>query len=253
MASGDSSSPSAAVLVIGNEILSGRTQDVNVQRIARKLETAGITLREVRVVADDEDAIVAALNALRGQVTDLFTTGGIGPTHDDITAASVAKAFGVALREDPEARARLTAWYGGEAHLNPARLRMALMPEGATLIDNPVSAAPGFSIGNVHVLAGVPEVMAAMLDGLVPRLRPGPPLHTRQVSSALPESLIADGLAAVAARFPEVQIGSYPWFRMGQTGVVLVARSRDLRAVDAAAEAIAALLAATPPPRTAGV
>lgn len=231
----------AAILVIGNEILSGRTQDSHVQHIARKLGAAGVRLREVRVVADLEPDIIAALNALRERFDYVFTTGGIGPTHDDITAETVAKAFGVPLIEHPEAR-KLLADYYGEANLTEARRRMARAPEGAELIVNPVSAAPGFRIGNVFVMAGVPAVMQAMMDQVAAQLRHGPAFLSSGVSGHARESLIASELTELAARYPEVDIGSYPWFRNERFGVSLIARGTDRAKVEAAARELFALL-----------
>ncbi|HSK39399.1 MAG TPA: competence/damage-inducible protein A, partial [Arenibaculum sp.] len=193
----ESTTVTAAVIVIGNEILSGRTQDANLGYMARRLTELGIRLREARVIADDPDEIVAAVNALRSRYDHVFTTGGIGPTHDDITSGCVAKAFGVELERNAEAVRRLEAHYGDPSMLNAARLRMAEIPVGATLIDNPVSAAPGFRIGNVHVLAGVPSIMRAMFDGIAPGLRGGPPIHARTVSCALAEGTLAEGLGAL--------------------------------------------------------
>lgn len=234
-------SPSAAVLIIGNEILSGRTEDANLNYIAKKLGDCGIRLSEARVVADIEADIVAAINDLRTKYTYVFTTGGIGPTHDDITAASIAKAFGKALIEHPEARARLLAYYT-KANLNEARLRMARMPEGALLIDNPISGAPGFQIENVYVLAGVPNIAQAMMDNIVSGLKHGPAFHSLAISGAVAESKLAAELAAIAARYTELDIGSYPWFRQGQYGTALVVRGIDRKAVQAAADAIFALV-----------
>lgn len=236
-----SPNPTAAVLVIGNEILSGRTQDVNINTIAKKLAAAGIKLSEARVVPDIEDRIITAVNELRANYTYLFTTGGIGPTHDDITAACIAKAFDTRLTEHPEAVARLTAYYT-PANLNPARLRMALIPEGAGLIDNPVSAAPGFTLGNVYVMAGVPNIMAAMLDNVVATLQHGPAILAVTVNSTVPESILAADLAAIAARYPDLDIGSYPSFRMGQIGLALVARGTDRALLEQAADALAAMI-----------
>lgn len=225
----------AAVLVIGNEILSGRTQDANLSFIARRLTDLGIRLREARVVPDIEEEIISAVDALRARYDLVFTTGGIGPTHDDITSACVAKAFGVALERNPEAVRRLEAHYADPSLLNEARLRMAAIPAGAELIDNPVSAAPGFRIGNVHVLPGVPSIMQAMFDGLAARLAGGPPIHARTVNCTLPEGTIAEGLGALQGRWPQIEIGSYPWFRNRQFGVSLVLRGTDVEAVGAAA------------------
>lgn len=232
--------PTAAVLIIGNEILTGKTQDINLNAIALRLLPLGIRLSEARVVADDEEAIIAAVNALRAANDYVFTTGGIGPTHDDITAVYVAKAFGRALVENPEARARLLHYYGPEK-LTATRLLMARMPEGATLIDNPVSAAPGFQIENVFVMAGVPDIMRAMFDGCVARLRSGPAYQSRTINCLVPESLIAEKLGAIAAGFADCSIGSYPWFRLGQYGLSLVVRGTDGARLDAAAAAILAL------------
>jgi molybdenum cofactor synthesis domain-containing protein len=234
--------PTAAVLIIGNEILSGRTPDANLNTIAKKLAGIGVRLIEARVVPDSEAAIVAALNELRARHAYVITTGGIGPTHDDITAASVAKAFGVKLIEHPEARARLLAHYGDPQKLTEARLRMARTPEGAALIDNPVSAAPGFHIGNVYVLAGVPDIMRAMMDGVVATLRHGPAIHSKTVSGFVAESVVAEELEKIAARYPHIDIGSYPWVKEGRFGTALVARGTDEKAVAMAAEEIFVLV-----------
>jgi len=234
-------SSTAAVLVIGNEILSGRTQDVNINTIAKKLAAAGIKLSEARVVPDIEDRIITAVNELRASYTYVFTTGGIGPTHDDITAACIAKAFNIRLVEHPEAVARLTAYYT-PANLNPARLGMALIPEGAGLIDNPVSAAPGFTLGNVYIMAGVPNIMAAMLDNVVATLQHGPAILAVTVNSTVPESILAADLATIAERYPDLDIGSYPSFRMGQIGLALVARGTDRAMLEQAADALAAMI-----------
>lgn len=234
-------SPTAAVLIIGNEILSGRTQDVNLSHIATRLGEIGIAVRDARVIPDVEAVIVATVNELRAGHAHVFTTGGIGPTHDDITADSVAKAFGVPLEINAEALARMQAHYPA-GNLNEARLRMARIPPGATLIDNPVSAAPGFTIGNVHVLPGVPRIMQAMLDGLLPRLKGGPPIRSRIVSTSLLEGTIAKDLGAVQDDFPTIDIGSYPYFRAGTFGVSLVLRGIDETALDAATAAVAAMI-----------
>jgi molybdenum cofactor synthesis domain-containing protein len=232
--------PTAAVLVIGNEILTGRTQDTNVNAIAKRLLPLGIVLSEVRVVPDIEAEIVAAVNALRGRYDYVLTTGGIGPTHDDITAASMAVAFNRPLIVDPTAHARLLSYYGAE-NLNDARLRMARMPEGSTLIDNPVSTAPGFQIENVSVMAGVPNIMQAMMDYVAARLKTGPSLLSRTINCFAAESLLADRLAVIAQEYPDCDIGSYPWFRMGQYGLSLVVRGTDTALLDAAAQKILAL------------
>jgi molybdenum cofactor synthesis domain-containing protein len=232
----------AAILVIGNEILTGRTKDTNTGWLAERLYALGIRVREARVVPDVEAEIVAAVRALSARYAYVFTTGGIGPTHDDITAESVARAFGVRLLRDPEAVRRLTAHYEDPSLLNEARLRMANVPEGAELIDNPVSVAPGFRIGNVHVLPGVPMIMQAMFEGLAHRLKGGPPLLARTVRCLLAEGTLAEGLGAVQARFPDLEIGSYPYMRMKQFGVSLVLRGTDAARLDAAAAAVADLV-----------
>lgn len=217
----------AALVIIGNEILSGRTQDTNINWIATKMSDRGIKLVEVRVVPDIEDAIIFAVNELRHKVGYLFTTGGIGPTHDDITAATIAKAFGVDFVLNAEAREILLGYYKSEDELTTARLRMAHIPLGATLIDNPVSGAPGFQIENVYVLAGVPRIMQAMLDSILPNLEFGQPYLSNTVSCDLPESRIAETLANIQNRFESVDIGSYPHFRSGLMGLALVLRSTD--------------------------
>ena len=233
--------PTAAVLIIGNEILSGRTADSNLNYIARKLTEIGIKLAEVRVVPDIESEIVAAVNVLRARYTYVFTTGGIGPTHDDITSDCIGKAFGVAVTEHPDARARLLAHYT-ESRLNDARLRMARVPEGAVLIDNLVSAAPGFRMENVYVMAGVPNIMQSMMDSVAAGLQHGPTIHSVSVSGYVPESLIAADLGAVAERYPQLDIGSYPWVRDGRWGTALVARGTDQAMVERAADEIFALV-----------
>lgn len=231
----------AAILIVGNEILSGRTQDVNVAFLAKELGALGIRVREIRVVPDVEEEIVAAVNALRARYDLVFTTGGIGPTHDDITSPSVAKAFGVAWVRHPEAVALLRRHYTGDM-LNEARLRMATVPEGATLIENPVSTAPGFQIGNVYVLAGVPAIMRAMFEGLKSRLPGGRPVSSRTVSTFLGEGVIAAGLGALQDRFPQLEIGSYPFFRRGKFGTALVVRGTDEAALDAATDGLRRLI-----------
>ena len=228
-------------MIIGNEILSGRTQDTNLNYIAAKLTARGIRLAEARVVADIEDEIVAAIRVLSTRYSYVFTTGGIGPTHDDITAEAMAKAFGRALIVDPEAAARLEKHYG-EGEVTPARLRMARIPEGATLIDNPVSAAPGIRIGNVFIMAGVPSIMRAMVDGIVPTLAGGPVVLARSIACQVAESVLAEPLGAIQALHPDVDIGSYPWYRGGQFGVSLVARGIDADIVDGVADEIARMV-----------
>ncbi len=231
----------AAVLVIGNEVLSGRTQDANLNWLARELAAAGVRLIEARVIRDEEPAIIAAVNEVRGQVDYVFTTGGIGPTHDDITSECVAKAFGVKLVRNPEAVRTLEAHYP-PGSLNEARLRMANTPEGATLIENPVSKAPGFQIGNVLVLAGVPSVMRAMFDGIKARLKGGAVQLSRTVTCTLGEGVIAKDLGALQARYGDLEIGSYPYFRAGGFGVSLVLRGTDSTRLKVAAEELKAMI-----------
>ncbi len=236
--------PTAAMLVIGDEILSGRTRDTNTNHLAGALAAAGVDLREARVVPDVAAEIVAAVTALRARYDHVFTSGGIGPTHDDITADSVAAAFGVGIGVRADARAILATNYANpEVDLNPARLRMARIPDGATLIENPVSKAPGFSLDNVHVMAGVPAIFEAMTAWLVPRLVGGTPLCTVSVRAAHPEGLLAAPLGALAAANPAVSIGCYPFNQGGVFGATLVLRSEDADALAAAEAGLLALLA----------
>jgi molybdenum cofactor synthesis domain-containing protein len=220
----------AAILVIGNEILSGRTQDKNIQHIALKLGEKGISVIEIRVVPDIEAEIVKAVNELKGKVDYLFTTGGIGPTHDDITADSVAKAFGVKNLLNAEARSILAGNYGDE-NLNEGRLKMAKVPEGAQLIRNPVSGAPGFILGNVYVMAGVPAIMQGMLDNVLPNLKGGAKVFANSVSCQLPESVIAIELGELQKRYAHIDIGSYPNFKQGVASLSLVLRGTDTNAI----------------------
>jgi molybdenum cofactor synthesis domain-containing protein len=233
---------SAAILVIGDEILSGRTADVNINHIARVLAEVGIDLREARVVPDVEAEIVAAVNALRARYTYVFSTGGIGPTHDDITSAAIAKAFGVPLEESADALAELQARYGPTTTLNEARRRMAHLPKGAQLVRNSVSGAPGFQIGNVFVLAGVPGIMRAMLEDIVPRLKTGTPVTSRTIAVAIGESTMAKPLGEIQHRHPTVSIGSYPALGQGGPNVSLVVRGRDPDKVEAVAQEIETML-----------
>ncbi|HET6518442.1 MAG TPA: competence/damage-inducible protein A [Geminicoccaceae bacterium] len=229
----------AALIVIGNEILSGRTVDANLPFIAGELGGIGVRLSEVRVVRDEEAAIVEAVNALRARYSYVFTTGGIGPTHDDITALSVARAFGRRLVRNPEAERRLRAYYKDrEIEVNEARLRMANAPEGAELIDNPVSAAPGFRVENVYVFAGVPRIMQAMFQMVKPGLTGGPPQLARAIVVFRPEGEVAAGLGEIQVRFPEVEIGSYPFMRRERFGTTIVFRGTDRARIDAAAAAL---------------
>jgi len=236
----ETSSPqtvSAALLVIGEEILSGRTCDENIAYIAAYLTRVGIALREVRVVADVEDEIIAAVNALRRRFTYVFTTGGIGPTHDDVTTDAMAKAFGVRadVRDDAVAAMRLQYT---EEDLTPARLRMARIPEGAELIHNAVSRAPGYRLENVIVMAGVPRIMQVMLDEVMPRLAKGRPMLARAVRVDAPEGDVAPPLAALQAAHPEVQMGSYPFFEHRRFGTYVVLRATDEDRLDSAVAAL---------------
>ncbi len=233
----------AAIIIIGNEILSGRTQDSNIQWIAENLLKRGIALAEVRIVADIESKIVGAVNELRAQVDYVFTTGGIGPTHDDITAESIARAFGVKLRESPDARRVMEDHYGSK-ELSAARLKMALIPEGAKLIPNPVSGAPGFIMENVHVMAGVPRIMQAMLENILPLLREGALILSNTVGCSMRESEIADRLSALQKKFPEVDIGSYPQYRQGPNNLSLVLRSTQVDSLKKATKELMEIIAA---------
>jgi molybdenum cofactor synthesis domain-containing protein len=218
----------AAALVIGDEILSGRTRDQNINYIAAHLTRIGIRLKEVRVVADDEDAIVAAVNELRACFTYLFTTGGIGPTHDDITADAIAKALGVDIGIDARAKEMMESFLAKRGvAVTPARMRMARIPRGATLIRNAISVAPGFMIDNVIVLAGVPDVMQVMLDDVTPLLATGTKLQAQTIKLARAEGDVADLFAAHQQTFPDVTMGSYPSFSAGRVSTQLVLRSTD--------------------------
>jgi molybdenum cofactor synthesis domain-containing protein len=231
--------PTAAMIVIGDEILSGRTRDANMFHLAGQLTNHGIGLTEVRVVPDDPDAIISAINETRAKYTHVFTSGGIGPTHDDITADCVARAFDVGINVRDDARAVLATNYeNGVNDLTPARLRMARIPDGATLIDNAISKAPGFTIENLHVMAGVPDIFAAMLEWLLPQLAKGAEMHSATVRIDLPESAIADPLGVIAKNFPQLSVGSYPFFKEGEYGANLVVRGTDAEAVDDAKAAI---------------
>src|SRR5579864_5288515 len=231
----------ACVLIIGNEILSGRTQDANLAFLAQGLNEVGIRLREARVIPDDTQTIVGTLNEVRAKFDYVFTTGGIGPTHDDITSACVALAFGVPLILHPEAKRILESHYppGG---LNEARLRMAQVPEGASLLLNPISRAPGFRIGNVFVLPGVPQIMQAIFSELKHRLKGGAKVLSRSVSCTLGEGTIAQDLAALQERYGDLEIGSYPYFRRSDFGVTLVVRGTDRARIGSAIEELKALI-----------
>lgn len=227
--------PTAAMLVIGDEILSGRTHDTNTHYLAAALVARGIALREVRVVADDTGAIVAAVNALRGGVDHVFTSGGIGPTHDDITADAIAAAFGVGISHRADAMALLAAHYEKVGHpFNESRQRMARIPDGAALIDNPVSTAPGFSLGNVHVMAGVPAIFQAMLASVLPHITGGAPLLSDSLRVLAGEGDIAAAFGAIAAQFDDLAMGSYPFVQGGVQGTNLVVRGTDAGRIAAA-------------------
>jgi molybdenum cofactor synthesis domain-containing protein len=232
----------AAILVIGDEILSGRTKDKNIGYIAEYLTNIGIDLKQVRVVPDDEADVVEALNALRARFTYVFTTGGIGPTHDDITADCVAKAFGVSIDHDPRAIAMLQERYQ-PGDLNESRLRMARIPAGADLIENPISRAPGFRIGNVIVMAGVPTIMQAMLDNAAPGLATGTRMIAESIdANGLPEGIYAKVLGEIALAHTGVSIGSYPSFVNGGFRNQIVVRGKDQAAVTVAVAAISAAI-----------
>ncbi len=232
----------AAFLVIGDEILSGRTKDKNIGFVADYLTSLGIDLKEARIVPDETPEIVSAVNALRAKYDYVFTSGGIGPTHDDITAESIAKAFGVPLNLDPRAVALLERHYA-PGEFTPARQRMARIPEGADLIENKVSKAPGFRIGNVHVMAGVPSIMQAMMDAIAPTLATGRKMLSETVAADMPESRIAERLAAIQDAHPQTLIGSYPRATDGKFTTQIVIRSRDEAILKAAARDVAQAVA----------
>jgi len=236
--------PTAAMLVIGDEILSGRTRDANMHHLAGELTAVGIDLREVRVVSDDAPAIVAAVRALSDGFDTVFTSGGIGPTHDDITADCIAEAFDVAIDVRADARALLQAHYDKMgSDLNAARLRMARIPDTATLIDNPVSVAPGFTIGNVHVMAGVPSVFQAMVASVLPTLTGGQPLISMTLRVDRGEGDIAGPLADLATTYDSLSFGSYPFQKDGEYGSNIVVRGQDSVLVNTAMDALKALFA----------
>jgi molybdenum cofactor synthesis domain-containing protein len=235
--------PTACIVIIGNEVLSGRTQDANTVFLARRLGELGIPLREVRVIPDVAETIVATVNEVRARYDHVFTTGGIGPTHDDITSECIAAAFGVPWEKQPEVWARMEAHYA-PGTFNAARQRMATMPRGAVLIDNG-HIVPGFSLGNVHVMAGVPAIMRLMFEALVPTLPRGQPVVSRSVhANGVREGDIAAGLTAVQARHPALDLGSYPYFRDKVSGVAIVAKGTDAQAAEAAIGEVAALFSA---------
>ncbi len=233
----------AAVIMIGDEILSGRTQDTNLKTIADFLGPLGIQVREARVIPDVAEKIVTTVQEMSASYDYVFTTGGIGPTHDDITADCVAKAFGVSIDVREDARAVLEDWYSKrDSDVNEARLRMARIPEGADLIDNPVSGAPGFRLENVHVMAGVPRIMKSMLHNIGPTLKGGEVVEMRTVRTPnLKEGDVANALSEIAEEMPDLSFGSYPWFLEGDRGVALVVRGADTDRLNLAADKLEAL------------
>ncbi len=231
----------AAMVVIGNEILSGRTQDVNVNYVACKLVEKGVRLREVRIVPDVEDVIVGTVQELKSKHDYVFTSGGIGPTHDDITAECIAKACDTVLEQNKRAYDILLEYYGID-DLTDARLRMAQIPVGGVLIPNPVSAAPGFQIHNVYVMAGVPRIMQAMMDHVVGGLDGGTVIQSRSVASHLRESIIARDLGDIQEKYVDVDVGSYPYFRDGELGVNIVLRSDDIDLLSRAEKDVIAMI-----------
>ena len=235
--------PTAAMLVIGDEILSGRTRDANMHYLAGELTKTGIDLKEVRIVSDTAADIVAATRKLAQRYDHLFTSGGIGPTHDDITADCIAKAFDAAIDVRADAKALLAAHYQRQGlELNAARLRMARIPDGAKLIDNPVSVAPGFTLGNVHVMAGVPAVFKAMVASVLPQLKGGAPLLSETLRIERGEGDVAQPLGAVAELYPELSIGSYPFQKDGIYGTNIVLRGTDPNQLEAAKKKLQQML-----------
>lgn len=240
----DSKQYTAALIVIGNEILSGRTQDTNTSFIASKLSDHGVRLMEVRVIPDIEAVIVETLNILRAKHDYVFTTGGIGPTHDDITSESVAKAFGVKIEVNDDAFRILEEYYGIE-ELTPARTKMARIPEGASLIANPVSAAPGFRLENVYVFAGIPRVMQAMMNNIVGELKGGEPMLNTSVACALPESEMAGDVGKLQDKYEgQIEVGSYPHFRAGVLGLSIVLRATDRGVLKKATDELVSIIVA---------
>lgn len=242
MPSSSTVSPAAGIIIIGNEILSGRTQDTNLHWLAGELATLGIKVREASVIPDIEEAIIATVNAHRTRYNYVFTSGGIGPTHDDITSAAIAKAFGVKLERNAQARQRLLNYYDEEEKLTEPRLKMADIPAGAVLIDNPVSGAPGFNIENVWVMAGVPAIFKAMFNSFRHSLMGGLPIQSTTTTAMMAESLIATPLGALQQEFPQLDIGSYPFSRDGIIGTQLVISGTDSEALEQATQKLQQLL-----------
>ena len=231
----------AALIIIGNEILSGRTKDKNLAYLAEWLNEIGIQLYEVRVIRDDEKEIIDCVNLLRKKYDYVFTTGGIGPTHDDITTESIAKAFNVKLETNPEALKILQSYYK-EGELNEARLKMTLLPKGAELVENPVTKAPGFKMENVFVMAGIPSIMQGMLEGAKIFLKIGNKMTSKSIDVFMPESYVAEELSKMQDNYPEVEIGSYPFNKEGQFGTSLVMRSANLDTLERCASDVAEMV-----------
>jgi len=231
----------AALIIIGNEILSGRTKDKNLAYLAEWLNEIGIQLYEVRVIRDDEKEIIDCVNLLRKKYDYVFTTGGIGPTHDDITTVSIAKAFNVELETNPEALKILQSYYK-EGELNEARLKMTLLPKGAELVENPVTKAPGFKMENVFVMAGIPSIMQGMLEGAKAFLKIGNKMTSKSIDVFMPESYVAEELSKMQDNYPEVEIGSYPFNKEGQFGTSLVMRSANLDTLERCASDVAEMV-----------
>ena len=231
----------AALIIIGNEILSGRTKDKNLAYLAEWLNEIGIQLYEVRVIRDDEKEIIDCVNLLRKKYDYVFTTGGIGPTHDDITTESIAKAFNVELETNPEALKILQSYYK-EGELNEARLKMTLLPKGSELVENPVTKAPGFKMENVFVMAGIPSIMQGMLEGAKAFLKIGNKMTSKSIDVFMPESYVAEELSKMQDNYPEVEIGSYPFNKEGQFGTSLVMRSANLDTLERCASDVAEMV-----------
>ena len=231
----------AALIIIGNEILSGRTKDKNLAYLAEWLNEIGIQLYEVRVIRDDEKEIIDCVNLLRKKYDYVFTTGGIGPTHDDITTESIAKAFNVELETNPEALKILQSYYK-EGELNEARLKMTLLPKGAELVENPVTKAPGFKMENVFVMAGIPSIMQGMLEGAKAFLKIGNKMTSKSIDVFMPESYVAEELSKMQDNYPEVEIGSYPFNKEGRFGTSLVMRSANLDILERCASDVAEMV-----------
>jgi molybdenum cofactor synthesis domain-containing protein len=239
-----SNTKTAGLIIVGNEILSGRTQDTNTKTIALRLNEIGVALREVRVIPDVIETIIETVRYFSRTYDYVFTTGGIGPTHDDKTAEAVAKAFETELFQHPDALSVLIKHYGGAEHMNDGRIKMTFVPRGASLIDNPVSSAPGFKIENVHVMAGVPKIMEGMLNNIIPTLEGGDIIHSRQITVEKPESAIAHILEFVENEFHCIEIGSYPKYNtgVGKPEVTIVLRGTDSVLLDAAFAKIGLLI-----------